>query len=89
MRGLRDALRRYQAEALVSLAVLFGWALFTAGLSGLLDGVTVRWVSLEVGAADVWGISAGLFLLSLAGWRWLVRQLFTHGLYTLSRGREQ
>jgi hypothetical protein len=52
-------------------AIVLGWALLTAGIAALL-------------VPEVWLISGGLLLLSLAGWGHL-RILFAAGLYTLSR----
>ena len=59
------------AKALHVLAILGGWGLLTAGIAFLL-------------VPEVWLISGGLLLLSLAGWAHL-RVLFTAGLYALSR----
>jgi len=55
-------------------AIVLGWALLTAGVAALL-------------VSEVWLISGGLFLLSLAGWGHL-RILAAAGLYTLSRRGE-
>lgn len=59
------------AEILHALAIGGGWALVTWGVAALL-------------VPEVWPISGGLFLLSLAGWGHL-RTLFTRGVYTLTR----
>ena len=59
---------RSVAVALHGLAIIAGWAFVTWGIADLL----------------IWPLSAGLFLLSLAGWGHL-RVLFTGGVYTLSR----
>ena len=59
--------------ALHALAIVLGWALLTAGIAALL-------------VPEVWLISAGLLLLSLAGWGHL-RVLFGAGLYALARKR--
>lgn len=67
-------LRHGGAEALLSLAVLIGWTLLTLGI-GALVGARARVVYL---------VSAGLFLLSLAGWKLLYR-LAADGLYVLTR----
>lgn len=53
-----------------------GWALVTRGLAPV-----VAWWGLEP-----WPLSAGLFLLSLAGWKYL-RTLFSAGVYTLRRAK--
>lgn len=52
--------------------ILGGWGLTTWGVSDL------------VGVWQVWPISAGLLLLSIAGWKHLLT-LFTAGLYRLTR----
>jgi hypothetical protein len=54
-----------------ALAIVGGWALVTYGLAALL-------------VPEVWPISGGLFLLSVAGWGHL-RVLFAAGLYALYR----
>jgi hypothetical protein len=59
------------AVALHALAIVAGWTFVTWGIADLL-------------VPEVWPLSAGLFLLSLAGWGHL-RVLFTGGVYTLSR----
>lgn len=66
-----DGLWANRAALLHAGAILGGWALLTAGLASLL-------------VPEVWLISGGLFLLSLAGWGHL-RVLFGVGLYTLRR----
>lgn len=60
-----------RAAALHAGAILGGWALLTAGVASLL-------------VPEVWLISAGLLLLSLAGWGHL-RVLFGKGVYALTR----
>lgn len=52
-------------------AILAGWGLVTWGIASLT-------------AWQIWPISGGLFLLSLAGWGTL-RVLFTSGIYALAR----
>ena len=52
-------------------AILGGWGLVTAGAASLL-------------VPEVWPISGGLFLLSLAGWGHL-RVVFSAGVYALVR----
>lgn len=54
-----------------SLVILGGWALLTWGVADLT-------------VPQVWPISGGLFLLSLAGWGHL-RVVAVAGLYTLKR----
>ena len=54
-------------EGLHALAILVGWVLVTWGVASLLV-----W--------QVWPLSGGLFLLSLAGWEHL-RDLFGEGVY--------
>lgn len=62
------------AEIAQAGAIVGGWAAITWGVATL----TV-W--------QAWPLSAGAFLLSLAGWRFLVR-LFRDGLYVLAtKGR--
>lgn len=63
--------QRSRAELALSAAILGGWTLITVGLAAL----TTR---------HVWPISAGFFLLSLAGWQFVGR-LFWRGLYILTR----
>ena len=60
-----------RGAVLHALAIVGGWAFLTAGIASLL-------------VPEVWLISTGLFLLSLAGWGHL-RILASAGLYTLSR----
>lgn len=62
-----------RAEALHVACILGGWTLVTAGLSRMLPPV------------EVWLLSGGLFLLSVAGWGHL-RTLFAVGVYALTRG---
>lgn len=75
--GRRDGsatLRVVRALAPVTLhvlAILFGWALVTEGIARLT-------------VPEVRPISAGLLLLSIAGWSHL-RSLFGAGLYALMR----
>ncbi len=64
-----------RAPLLHGLAIVGGWALVTAGVASLL-------------VAEVWLISGGLFLLSLAGWGHLFR-VFSLGLYKLRRIDQQ
>ena len=64
-------LGRFAGELLVAVAILGGWALLTWGIARLV-------------VPEVWPISGGLLLLSLAGWKFcwtLVRE----GLYVLTR----
>ena len=68
------SLRRIWAARAVVLhvaAILAGWALLTWGVARLL-------------VPEVWLISGGLFLLSVAGWGHL-RTLIGAGVYALSR----
>ncbi len=58
-------------ELLQALVIVAGWALLTWGMARLL-------------VPEVWLISAGLFLLSIAGWSFLAT-LFRRGLYSLMR----
>lgn len=60
-----------RAEIAVSLAILSGWALVTWAVASLLV-----W--------QVWPLSGGLFLLSLAGVK-LLRRIAADGLYDLTR----
>lgn len=64
------------AEAGTGAALVAGWALVTLGVARYLD------------PAVVWPVSIGLLLLSLCGWGFLL-ELFTEGLYVLSRGRRE
>ncbi len=66
------ALRKYLGEGAVVVALVSGWALLTWGLDELLGPV-------------VWKVSGGVFLLSLCGWRLLLR-IFGDGLYHLMQG---
>ena len=59
------------AEIAHGFAIVLGWALLTAGLARLL-------------VPEVWLLSGGVFLLSVAGWGHL-RVLATAGLYALTR----
>jgi hypothetical protein len=63
------------AAAAHALGILAGWALLTAGLAALI-------------VPEVWLLSSGLLLLSLAGWGHL-RVLFGAGLYALWRKSER
>jgi len=74
LREAAAAIRRGGAELLLSLAILIGWTLLTLGIAALA-GDRARVVYL---------LSAGLFLLSLAGWR-LLGELAWKGLYVLTR----
>ena len=60
-----------RAQLLHVLAIVGGWALVTAGVAALL-------------VPEVWLISGGLFLLSLAGWGHLWR-VFSLGLFKLAK----
>lgn len=71
---LGDALRHVGADVLLSLAILFGWTSLTLGIAALAGAH----------ARAVYFLSAGLFLLSLAGWR-LLWTLAADGLYLLTR----
>jgi hypothetical protein len=62
------------AELLTALAGIWGWLFVTAAIA--------RVVRPDV----VWLASAGLFLLSLFGWRFLF-EIAGRGLYTLTRGK--
>lgn len=66
------AVWRLVPEMLNATTILGGWALLTWGIADL------------VGVWQVWPLSGGLLLLSLAGWGHL-RVLFGAGLYTLTR----
>lgn len=59
------------AELLTVLAIVAGWASLTWGLARLLT-------------PTVWPLSAGLALLSIAGWR-LLGELAWRGLYVLTK----
>jgi hypothetical protein len=67
-----SAAARYRAEIATSAALVSGWAFLTSA------------VSHYVSAGVVWRVSAGLFLLSLCGWR-LLAKIAGHGLYKLTR----
>ena len=77
--AIAGAVRRGFAEACVTLAIVAGWMLVTYGVAAVL------WAPLR---PAVWPVSAGLFLLSLAGWRFLGR-LAGYGLYALTRDPEE
>ena len=73
--ALRDgttALAGVRAELLVSLGMLAGWALVTLAL-GRITRPDV-----------VWPLSAGLAVLALCGWKFLL-QVVREGLYILTR----
>lgn len=62
-----------RAELLASFALVAGWILVTSAIA-------------RIARPDVvWLASAGLFLLSLFGWRFLF-EIAGKGLYTLTRG---
>lgn len=61
--------------ALHCASIVGGWALVTYGLASLT-------------VPEVWPLSGGLALLSLAGWGHL-RQIVSLGLYTLTRKPDQ
>jgi hypothetical protein len=65
-------LRSQVAEILLVTAWLSGWALFTYGIALYTS-------------SKVYPISAGLFLLSLVGWK-MLWAIVSHGLYALSKG---
>lgn len=67
-----DRALRFRAEIATSVALVAGWACLTSA------------VSHYVSAGVVWRVSAGLFLLSLCGWR-LLGKIAGHGLYKLTR----
>lgn len=67
-------IRGAAADMLLSLAILVGWTLLTLGIASVAGGR----------ARTVYLISAGVFLLSLAGWKLLYR-LAADGLYVLTR----
>lgn len=69
---LARAVWSVRAELLHNGAIVFGWTLVTWGVATLID----VW--------QVWPISGGLLLLSLAGWGHL-RVLFSAGIYALTR----
>jgi hypothetical protein len=63
-----------RAAVLHCSAVVLGWASVTWGVAALL-------------VPEVWQISLGLFLLSLAGWGHL-RVVFASGVYALHRKKD-
>jgi hypothetical protein len=63
-----------RAELLVVLATIGGWASLTAGIAEFLPAR----------ARAIWFLSAGVFLLSLAGWQFL-GVISARGLYSLTR----
>jgi len=74
LRSARTTIGRGAAEMVLSFAILIGWTLLTLGIA-TIAGARARVVYL---------ISAGVFLLSLAGWKLLYR-LAADGLYVLTR----
>ena len=72
-RGVVASTVALRAELLVSLAMLAGWALVTLAIG--------RLVRPDV----VWPLSAGLAVLALCGWKFLL-QIARDGLYILTRG---
>lgn len=69
----RTAIGRLVAELLLGASLVLGWGCLTWGIAALTT-------------PHVWPISAGLFFLSLCGWRFLA-ELFGRGLYTLTRDK--
>lgn len=65
-------MKKFRGELAISIASVAGWACLTSAVSHL------------VRADVVWRVSAGLFLLSLCGWR-LLGKIAGHGLYKLTR----
>lgn len=65
------AVWRIRSELLTFAAILGGWALVTLGVAYLT-------------APIAWAFSAGVFLLSMAGWQ-LVFTVARRGLYNLTR----
>lgn len=74
IRDVAELVRRGAREVLLSLTILIGWTLFTLGI-GAFAGAH---------AHAVYFLSAGLFFLSLAGWK-LLRQLASDGFYALTQ----
>lgn len=72
LKALRGDFRRLRAEILQAAAIFCGWACLTDGIAAL----TTR---------QVWPISLGLLLLSLAGWQFL-GTLFWRGFYVITKG---
>lgn len=72
-RSVATSMIAIRAELLVSAAMLCGWALVTLAIA--------RLVRPDV----VWPLSAGLAVLALCGWRFLL-QIARDGLYMLTRG---
>jgi hypothetical protein len=72
----RRRIAAVRGEILTGLALLAGWALLTSAIAQL------------VRPDVVWRASAGIFLLSLCGWKFLYT-IASSGLYklTLPRGR--
>jgi hypothetical protein len=63
-----------RAELLTAIAILLGWAFLTSAIAVLARPDVV------------WRASAGLFLLSLCGWKFLYA-ILSNGLYKLTRKR--
>ena len=61
-------------EVLNGLGMVLGWALVTGALASFL------------GVVQVWSLAAGLFVLSLVGWKHM-GVIFREGLYTLTRNK--
>ena len=68
--SVRDVFRLWP-EVFQAMGILAGWSLLTWGIAALLV-----W--------QVWPISGGILVLSVAGWKHM-RTLFGEGLYALSR----
>lgn len=71
-------LTRFRAELMTGLALLAGWALFTAG-AATIAGALAPWLRVPV-----WLLSGGALALSLGGWK-LLRTVAAEGLYALTR----
>ncbi len=63
---------------------LLQWGAIAGGWAGVTEGIAP--VISRLGL-EVWPLSGGLFLLSLAGWKYL-RNLFTTGVYTFVRSKK-
>lgn len=74
MSRLRDFLVKSRAEILTSSATVVGWVAITSAVAELVP------------PAIVWRVSAGIFLLSLVGWK-LLFTIATRGLYNLTRSK--
>lgn len=72
MRNHFQRVLRNRAEIALSAAAIVGWTLVTSAIAHYFA------------AGVVWRVSAGLFFLSLCGWRMLFK-IASSGLYTLSR----